>query len=260
MPSKEGPALFELIRQDAPGRTTEPGSAAPAPTEPASPSAKPEAPAGQKPASVPKAPASPSASRAPAVRLPLVELTGEHIRISFTSITAAVTVGVAALVLMGAHEFGRRSGYVEGQQSYQARTQQAIDAAAAPLAPELLAGVGEAASAEESPLQDAHGRPWTPVPGTTYIVVQDFKEGHLEDALDAQAFLRGHDVNTVLAQLQSGALRLLTTRGHDFGDDAERAQSKQLMERIRALGDDYRKTGGRYGLQGYAMTYARSDG
>ncbi|HNQ24345.1 MAG TPA: hypothetical protein PKK06_14760 [Phycisphaerae bacterium] len=269
MASKSGPTLFEVMRRAAgPQPTPEPKT--PLRTEQGeletTTPVRPPAGDKQQPAG-----AGPGAE-APA-RAPLLEFTGRQLRVSLGGVSAGVTVGVILLVVAGAYQLGHRSGYHEGyaagSAAYEARAVDEIDSATR-RSPDEGSAVGRYAvspSSQSLPgvggdeaVSDVNGQVFLPVPGNTYIVVQEFAQGRLEDAAHAQEFLKAQGVDTVLLRQRSGALQVLTTEGFNRKDAAQKAASEQLWQRVRALGDAYRAAGGRYGLQGYLMTYTGQEG
>ena len=271
MAAKDGPALFELMRKkraaegEAPATPTPEADSQPCESQPGEPARAPEA------QSEPTAAAEPG----PTEPIPLLELAGEHLRISLTSVSAAVALGLLLVLLAVAYEVGHGAGwdagFVEGQASFEASTASEIEAAASrPAEPELVeellltpvdeSPAEEAGEAAGVPvLTDAYGAPFVQVPGDTYVVVQEFRTGDLEDARLAQEFLRLREVNTALVAGPAGTWRLLSTQGHNYRDPAQKEQGQELLSRIRAIGEQYRAAGGRYGLQGYPKTYTGSD-
>lgn len=268
MAEKDGPALFELMRKQHP--TEGDAVQTPAPDAAHQPC---EPPMADSPG-VPEGRAETAgAKESPSEPIPLLELEGEHLRISLTSVTAAVALGLLLVLLVVAYEIGHRAGrelgFGEGQTSFEARTASEIEAARSrPPEPELLSGL-EPTPVIESPgethdgapmLTDAYGAPFVRVPGDTYVVVQEFRADGWEDARHAQEFLRLREVNTALLAGPAGTCRLLTTQGYNYRDPAQKERGQELLKRIHTIGQEYRSAGGRYGLEGYPMTYTGPDG
>ena len=267
MAAKDGPALFELMRKKRPteGDTAE----TPTPDVASQPC---EPPLADSPGAPEGQPAAAKANKSPSEPIPLLELVGEHLRVSLTSVTAAVALGLLLILLAVAYEVGHRAGretgFGEGQTSFEARTASEIEAARSrPPEPELLSGLEPTPATESAAethgtpmLTDAHGAPFVRVPGDTYVVVQEFRTDGWEDARHAQEFLRLREVNTALIAGPAGTCRLLSTQGYNYRDPAQKEQGQELLKRIHAIGREYRSAGGRYGLEGYPMTYTGPDG
>ncbi len=269
--SKRGAALFDLLSEDeVPGAESlkVPGwwtsGSQPPKVRASAPSPRVEAPA--------RAPMVPSQSAGKGGRL--IELEGERIRLSFTSITAAAAVFVVLITLLGVFEWGRwngdqsgfRRGHAAGRASYAAGAMDEIEAARRqppatqvvrsllkqPDAPAQVAGESVANSDIAGPEEPRWIRDYT------YIVAQEFPAGAGDDARRAQAFLARRGVATEVVRYASGALQLITAEGFDRGDATQRQMADKWLAKVHAVGTEYFKTGGRYKLEGYFKTL-RSD-
>lgn len=205
--------------------------------------------------------------------LPSVTIDGARMVVSFSSLSAGMTVGalvvLLSLVFIGGHRLGGAGAYQQGYDAavafIQGRTDDEILAAKskAPktdifgsVGPSPIGTRGDAADpvtkAAPSPgaasFTGAEG--W--IKGYTYVVVQDFRAEDQADAESAQTFLRERGVEAVV--LESGGnyrYRLVGTRGFNREDPAQRKPCDDYQEQIRKLGEQFVKAGGRYELKGY---------
>jgi hypothetical protein len=207
---------------------------------------------------------SPEAGR----KVPFMELDGERIRVSFTSLTAALAVFAAVVLLLGAFELGRhngdRAGFARGnavsRASLGAEALSEIEAARreAPNLRVVDALLTErAAPTPDDPVERLEAS-HTPTPrwvrDHTYIVAQEFSGGHGDDAVRAQAFLERYGVATELIQYPSGAIQLITAQGYNRTDETQRQMADRFLEKVRAVGVEYFAQGGGYKLEGYFKT------
>lgn len=204
-----------------------------------------------------------------------VEFQGGQLVVSLNTVAAAaVIVGLLVLVagvFLAGRNIGFGSGLEEGYQtgldSIRADTADEIEIARLKAATDenLFADVGdspltpgqrgalpvaESAKAAETPDGVAE---W--IRGYTYIAVQDFGVGQRQAALDAQAFLRERGVDTSIVELSgSFPYRLVTTRGYNRTDPAQKQRQDGFQSQLEAMGREYSKAGGRYALKGYLVT------
>lgn len=199
-----------------------------------------------------------------------IQLDGDRIRLSFTSITAAVAVFVTLIALLGVFEWGRwngertgfQRGHAVGRASYAAGALDEIEAARmqppathvvrsllkqpdtpAQAAGESVVDLDTIGSAEHRWIRDY-----------TYIVAQEFSAGAEDDARRAQVFLARQGVATEVVRYASGAMQLITTEGFDRGDATQRQMADKWLAKVHAVGAEYFETGGRYKLEGYFKT------
>ncbi|RME37169.1 MAG: hypothetical protein D6788_10050 [Planctomycetota bacterium] len=272
---KRGPALFEVL-----GGRPHPATPAPPVSRDRDKPARGEVPSSAwkfGPSRVPEPPGGVTGEGTPSEPAPIstrwIELEGDRIRVSLSSVGAALAVFVLLVGVFGAYELGRRDaverafalGYEEGRRYYEAQTVSDIELARRQepqveviqslLEPAATADAGSeasAASTAENPKPAESRQKW--IAGYTYVVAQEFAAGREEDALEAKAFLAQNGVPTALVRYPSGAMQLITTQGYNLSDPAQRALAERLRERVRALGTAYFAQGGGYKLEGYWKT------
>ncbi len=266
---KRGAALFDLLTEDeAPGAES---LKVPGWWTPGSQPRKMRAPVPSTGVEVPvpaQAPAAPGSATGEGGRF--IQLNGDRIGLSFTSITAALAVFLTLVALLVAFEWGRwngqqkgfQRGHAAGRASYAAGAMDEIEAARnqppathvvrsllkQPGAPGQAAGESAADSATAGSAEPRWIRDYT------YIVAQEFPTGSQDDARRARAFLARHGVATEVVRYASGALQLITTEGFDRGDPTQRQMADKWLAKVHAVGADYFETGGRYKLEGYFKT------
>ncbi len=268
--SKRGAALFDLLGQNEAKGTESlkvPGwwaSGGRPPDAQVSAEPSPE----EAPSSVPvsQAPARPNGD---GVRF--LELDGNRVRLSFTSVTAALAVFATLVALLAAVEWGQwtgdrngfKRGHAAGRASFAAGAIDEIEAArrqppetqvvssllrqpdTAPQAStDLVADMGAGAPEQARWIRDY-----------TYIVAQEFSAGSEDDARRAQAYLTGNGIATELVRYPSGAIQLITTEGFNRSDQTQRQIAEQWLKKVHTVGDKYFDAGGRYKLEGYFKTY-----
>ena len=198
--------------------------------------------------------------------LPFVEMDGGRIRISFTSVTAAVAVFLMLAAVLATFELGSRYGFRDGlrvgheagRASYAAETMSEIEVARRqPPATELVGSLLEAGPAPILPPSNAATSPPATSPPTswirdyTYIVAQEFASGRDDDARQAREFLDKHGISTAVVRLPNGATQLITTQGYNHKDPTQKRMAQQLLEKEHRIGADYYAGGGGYRLKGY---------
>lgn len=208
----------------------------------------------------------------------IVELHNDTIRVSLTSVTAAVAVFAALVVILGAFELGQRMGHragfregaAAGRAAYEAEALSEIEIARQqPPARDVVSDL----LAQAEPVTPSSDERWAaerPAPTRrenvgsaerpgwvqdyTYVVAQEFARGHMEDALQAQSFLRQHGVDTDLVEYPSGSIQLITVQGYNRDDPVQRKMADELLRKVRTIGAKYFDSGGRYKLEGYFKT------
>lgn len=258
--SKRGPALFDLLGEDE--QKGEKALQVPAWWGHRSDAAN----ASGANAARDMAPVPESRSVSPGSRTSLLELEGDRIRVSFTSLTAAVAVFGGLVIVLVAFEFGRHvgnkagftRGHVAGRASFAADAADEIDVArrqppATHLIQSLLEDANDRTGETETVLQDDVETParsnW--IRDYTYIVAQGFPAGHEDDARRAQEYLVQHGVSTEWVQYPTGAIHLITTQGYNRDDSTQRKMADELLKKVRAIGILYFRAGGGYRLEGY---------
>jgi hypothetical protein len=205
---------------------------------------------------------------------PWVEVDDERVKLTLTSVRAAIVVFVLLIGLLAAFELGRsrgqHSGFAQGfhagRDSFTSEALSEIEAARnLPPATEVInsllvgsdsAGALSTRAAEGSGDQrrTASG-PAQWIPGHTYIVAQGFQRGREADAQRAREFLASHGIETELIRFDSGAMQLITTRGFNRSDPAQRSLADQWLQKVHAAGVAYFASGGGYKLDGYFATF-----
>ena len=296
--SKRGPALFELLSDDV-RRTPESGRAGiPVPRwwtsrsathspRPANAAATGVAPPLSPPAGedgIEEAVNDEELVEKPGGSDRLVELDGDRVRLSLTSVGAAGVVFLAVLLIVAAFALGGRRGdrigfrrgYDAGRVAMVEPPLTEVEAVRSqPPATHIVGGLltERSAASPALPGTDNAGRTAAkPVPSTpagtssdrpewvrdyTYIVVQEFSPKNAEDAQRAREFLAKRGIATAIVKLESGVLQLITSRGYNRKDAAQKRLADQTLEKQRALGAEYYLAGGGYKLEGYFKTLKR---
>jgi len=207
----------------------------------------------------------------------ILAIDGKVIRVVLTSSAAAVVVFTMAAMIVAAFWSGRSTGYDAGLGAGYERALQDIEEEGADAierarrdSPQggLFDGIGESPVAVDTGETDPGAGPalaarsmadtastgaaqttWTP--GYTYIVVQDFADTARQDAIRAQAYLRKHGIETSLEDAPGSWIRLITCKGFNRDDPAQKKEADQYLARLRGIGATYFKDGGQYKLEGY---------
>jgi hypothetical protein len=204
---------------------------------------------------------------------PLFELDGPQLRISLTSKTGAIALFAAGVVLLGVYAGGRQMGksaalaQLGGVQPEEAAlseldsvrnsapSSQAIsDLLVAAPGSNFTGRTGESLSGNRQPASPSSKSAGSWTRGLTYIVAQGFSPGQLEDARKAQQYLEKHGVNATPVTMKSGDVLLIANHGYNWDEPTQKKASDELKDRIRAIGEKYFKSGGRYRLEGYPKT------
>jgi hypothetical protein len=207
---------------------------------------------------------------------PAVALHGGRIHLSLSSrgagIVAFALLLVVSMCFLVGQWVGRQSGIADGrkmeQQSIQgsaldeiaqARKSAPIDGLFEDLQSSPVARAEPAAPAAAPVRQSAAlaatrstGPAW--VKGNTYVVVQLFDPGALEDAKRANEFLAQNGVEAVIVGGGTSKYRLIATQGFNRKDETQKVLADRFLARVRTLGEAYDKAGGRYKLEGYYAT------
>lgn len=255
--SKRGPPLFELLGNDDDGPgvvTIQP----PPKVEKVRPAVT--APGSIAPDTTAQVVSEPETSEPTMPRV--LELDGDRIRLSLTSLSAAGVLFALMVAIFGAFEIGRRNGqneglangYETGRSSYEAEAMSEIQEArsrpaATHLVENLLAGGDRPLASSNSPEAASVEPQW--IKGYTYVVAQGFSAGYEDDARSAQTFLDDYGIETALVAYSSGATQLITKQGFNRDDSTQHAMADELKTRIHAVGAKYFADGGGYRLEGY---------
>ena len=218
---------------------------------------------------------------------PLFEVDGDHVRLSLTSVTAAVAVFLGLALILAAYGLGSqrgdvggyRRGFDAGRVDGGSATGNEIAALrnqppASHLVGSLLQETGAkptssavredrpavkaaAAAPAKLPVNAAPAAGW--VRDQTYIVVQEFPAANVEKARHAREFLGQRGVNTELVSLNNDTTLLIATQGYNHKDPAQKRLAEQLLEKVRTIGTQYYAAGGGYKLEGYYKTLKRDN-
>ncbi len=257
--ARRGPALFELMDDE--------GGAVAAPRTPRWwSSGRRSSPATQPTLRLSESSAAPVGSPGAAERL--FEISGDRVRLSLTSVTAAGAIFLLLAIFTAAYIVGARSGDRAGfQRGYDAARAAALPAEAdeitmaraLPAAAHLLDPLKAANAPREEPKQ----RPApvvTPATGwvkdLTYVVVQEFPAGAIQKAHDARQFLAQRGVPAEVVTV-AGGVHLITAQGYNHKDPAQKKLAEQLLSKVRTIGAQYYAAGGGYKLEGYYKTLKR---
>lgn len=198
------------------------------------------------------------------------DLSGAVLRISLTVKSGAVAAFVLLIVAIGLYAGGRNSGRAAGREEALASvaklpTSELEQVRNSPPKPQvvqdLLAAVPPAATpapggaTQVPPRRPASATPkvsW--VKGNTYIVVQEFAAGQIDEAKRAQEYLDQHGIGTAIIGSNNGPMSLTTTEGHNRKDAVQTAASDELLKRVHSVGEKYFQAGGRFRLKGYFKT------
>ena len=203
------------------------------------------------------------------VRIPFVKLDEGRIRMTFTSMTAAVAVFTALAMVVAAFELGGhlgfrdgvRIGHEAGRNSYAAETLSDIEAARRePPATYLVSNLMDSppengGSLKETSAREAGsgGQPqW--IRDYTYIVAQEFAADRLDNVEPAREFLAKHGILTTTVRLANGAVQSITTQGYNHKDPTQKRVAERLLEKEHQVGAKYYAAAGGYRLKGYFKT------
>lgn len=204
----------------------------------------------------------------------IVRVRGSRLVLSFSSFSAGVLTALLVAVVFGAYVGGRssgrgeglREGFDAGRQSIEATALNDIETArrSAPN-PDVFADLPSSpvdatqrsTTTDESPADTGLGGStatgaFSVVKGHTYIVVQAFRSR--DDADRAQTFLHDRGVETAILTSDSQAtypFHLVTQKGFNCDDAEQKRWCDEYHAKIKGLGEEYVKAGGRYKLEGY---------
>jgi hypothetical protein len=266
--SKDGLALFEIIRKDDVTKAAVDRAAEGVPEPIVEPP-----PAVEKPAPVvhrPAPPAPKSPPRAFGERAAIWEMADGRLILSFSPrLVAIVVFGLGVLIALGywagksaGFSQGEKKGYEQGRNYAEAGVLDDIQEAKAQQPTDgLFEGVGESpivgTGSEEKPAPTgkADGQSnW--VAGYTYVVVQDFKADDLAEAKRAGQYLLDNDIETAIVQ-RGKWISLVTLQGFNADDSLQKKLAEDLKDRIRTAGERYFKAGGRVRMEGYLKTLTK---
>lgn len=270
---KDGPALFELLRNSRRDRVVEQReTAGVADRDEPSPSLAPAPgiPRKTPPAAVPRDSGEAVRRGRMQTEEELCDVSGGRIRFSLTQKGATIALVVAVLVVGGVgyvgYRLGEERGKEKGRLAVQERVLDEIDQARlAPPTRNLFDGIGDdptvATDSGGEPrrmepalvagdMYQASSVPW--VSGHNYIVVQDFKSDARSDAIRAREFLEVNGVQTAIVELERSETykyRLITVTGFNLDDAVQEKLAEEHLDKVRRIGQAYSEGGGRYDFQ-----------
>lgn len=191
-----------------------------------------------------------------------------RIQLTFGSLTAALVVFLALALLFSSFVLGKRAGtqrgfamgYETGRSSTASEPASEVEAVRRqPPATHLVSTVLEPAPAppiKAAPAAAAERavEPGRWVRGNTYILAQEFAAGRADDARAAKDFLGQHGIGAAVVESGTQGLQLITTKGYNFKDAAEKRLGEEMLDKLHVVGAKYYAGGGGYRLEGYFKT------
>ncbi len=187
-----------------------------------------------------------------------IQSDGDRVKFSVSTLTLAMVLFAMFGVLGGAFALGRHLGYDSG---WQAAEDQALliaddefrDIREQPPNPGVLQDLDVVTDAvnREHVRQEraAHEGQAGFIDGLNYVWIETFT--NKDDAPTVREFLKSKDIESTL--IASGnKWVLVSSAGFDYRLPEEKAACQQLVARIRAIGQQYLKAGGRYDFQCFA--------
>jgi len=236
--SKEVPALLEVYRRD----------------RAAAERAEPQVEVRDHQTPPPEAPAAAPSETVPSPRV-LAE--GDRLHFSLNTLSLALAIFVAGAVVAAAFWTGSRVGYSQGIRDTMSR----VEVISGDKFRELheqppQAGVLDDLGQVNSDLraEQARRRPGAEpsaagfVDELNYIWIERCKSR--DDAIDAQHYLRGAQIDAVTIQ-QGGEWLLVSSQGFDYRIPEQKQACLNLVERIAQVGRQYLQAGGRYRFKSF---------
>lgn len=187
----------------------------------------------------------------------LVRAEGDRLKFSLSTLTLAVVLFGALVVLAGAFALGRHLGYDSGWQAAAERAQmiaddEFLDLREHPPNPGVLLDLGVVSDAvnRENAQQRKAARAGQVgfIDDLNYIWIETFKTK--DAATTAREYLKNREIESTLIE-NGGKWVLISKEGFDYGLTEEKAACQQLSARIRKVGQQYLEAGGRYGFKCY---------
>ena len=187
----------------------------------------------------------------------LVRAEGDRLKFSLSTLTLAVVLFGALVVLAGAFVLGRHLGYDSGWQAAAERAQmiaddEFLDLREHPPNPGVLLDLGVVSDAvnRENAQQRKAARAGQVgfIDDLNYIWIETFKTK--DAATTAREYLKNREIESTLIE-NGGKWVLISKEGFDYGLTEEKAACQQLSARIRKVGQQYLEAGGRYGFKCY---------
>ena len=186
----------------------------------------------------------------------LVRAEGDRLKFSVSTLTLAVVLFGALVVLAGAFALGRHLGD-SGWQAAAERAQmiaddEFLDLREHPPNPGVLLDLGVVSDAvnRENAQQRKAARAGQVgfIDDLNYIWIETFKTK--DAATTAREYLKNREIESTLIE-NGGKWVLISKEGFDYGLTEEKAACQQLSARIRKVGQQYLEAGGRYGFKCY---------
>ncbi len=187
-----------------------------------------------------------------------VQSDGDQLKFSVSTLTLAIVLFAAFVVLAGAVALGRHLGYDSGWQASADRAQMSADdefrdIREQPPSPGVLQDlevVTNAVNREHAQQRRAaHVGHLGFIDDLNYVWIETFATQG--DATAAREYLKNKEIESTL--IASGGKGVLISReGFDYGLAEEKAACQRLSARIRKVGQQYLQAGGRYGFKCYA--------
>ncbi len=187
----------------------------------------------------------------------LVRAEGDRLKFSVSTLTLAMVVFIAFVVLAGAFALGRHLGYDSGWQAAADRAQMIADdefrdLRRQPPSPGVLQDLGvvtDAVNREHAQQRRAaHVGRVGFIDDLNYVWIETFATQG--DATTAREYLKNKEIESTLIE-NGGKWVLISREGFDYRLAEEKAACEQLTARIREVGRQYLQTGGRYGFKCY---------
>ncbi len=187
----------------------------------------------------------------------LVRAEGDRLKFSVSTLTLAMLVFVAFVVLAGAFALGRHLGYDSGWQAAADRAQmiaddEFLDLREQPPSPGVLQDLDVVTDAvnREHAQQRRVARTGQVgfIDDLNYVWIETFATKG--DATAAREYLKNKEIESTLIE-NGGKWVLISKKGFDYGLAEEKAACQQLSARLREVGQQYLQAGGRYGFKCY---------
>ncbi len=188
----------------------------------------------------------------------LVRPEGDRLKFSVSTVTLAMVLFAALVLLAGAFALGRKLGYDSASrdtadQAQMIANDEFLDLRERPPSPGVLQDldvVTDAVNREHAQQRRAaHAGQVGFIDDLNYVWIETF--ANKGDATTAREFLKNKEIESTL--IASGnKWVLVSSEGFDYRLPEEKAACQQLSARVREVGQQYLEAGGRYGFKCYA--------
>jgi hypothetical protein len=188
----------------------------------------------------------------------LVRPEGDRLKFSVSTLTLAMVLFAALVLLAGAFALGRRLGYGSGLQAAADRAQmiaddEFLDLREQPPSPGVLQDldvVTDAVNREHAQQRrTAHAGQVGFIDDLNYVWIETFETQGAATA--AREYLKNKEIESTLIE-NGGKWVLISREGFDYRLPEEKAACQRLSARVREVGQQYLEAGGRYGFKCYA--------